>query len=83
MRIKQVFFTLQSYIHTVFNYSSGLGSTVSELNLDKFGVQVIAKTQFSMCVPAVVESIEKNEVNVGLCMVIFLSINNNAPGEGG
>ncbi|KAA0201369.1 hypothetical protein HAZT_HAZT006384 [Hyalella azteca] len=49
-------------------YPKGLGHTVPELELKKYDIKPVDKTQFSMCVPDVVEAIKKHEVqNVVLC----------------
>ncbi|KAF0287009.1 Isochorismatase domain-containing protein 2 [Amphibalanus amphitrite] len=50
-------------------YPKGLGHTVPELEVEKYGLTPIAKTQFSMCVPEVDEMLKanKNISSVILC----------------
>ncbi|KAF2350455.1 Isochorismatase-like [Trinorchestia longiramus] len=50
------------------HYSKGLGHTVPEIDLKKHNIEPVDKVQFSMCVPTVVESIKKHQVeNVVMC----------------
>ena len=45
---------------------TGLGPTVAELKLKENNIEAIAKTQFSMCVPPVIEAINKNDVSTSV-----------------
>ena len=48
----------------------GLGPTVSELNLAEHNVKAIDKTQFSMCVPPVIDNLRANNVR-GLTLNMY------------
>lgn len=56
-------------------YPKGLGHTVPELGVEKYGLTPIAKTQFSMCVPEVDNMLKANE-NIG--SVILCGIETHA-----
>ncbi|CAG0885775.1 unnamed protein product [Darwinula stevensoni] len=45
-------------------YPKGLGKTVSELQVEKYGVKPFEKTQFSMCIPPVIEELQNQETPI-------------------
>jgi hypothetical protein len=43
---------------------SGLGPTVPELGIEEFGIKPVEKTQFSMVLPEIMESLKKSNDQV-------------------
>ncbi|KAF1583386.1 UNVERIFIED_CONTAM: Isochorismatase domain-containing protein 1, partial [Eudyptes robustus] len=48
-------------------YPKGLGKTVSELELDKYGVQPVDKSKFSMCIPPIEQQLKPSVKSILIC----------------
>uniref|UniRef100_A0A6A7FRY3 Isochorismatase domain-containing protein 2-like n=2 Tax=Hirondellea gigas TaxID=1518452 RepID=A0A6A7FRY3_9CRUS len=67
-RLLKAFHILGMPVVCTEQYPKGLGHIVPELELEKYGIKPVAKTQFSMCVPEVVAALKKQgATNVVLC----------------
>ncbi|CAD5218963.1 unnamed protein product [Bursaphelenchus okinawaensis] len=48
-------------------YPKGLGKTVAELDVEKFGIKPVDKTKFSMCVPPLTEQLQSGVKSIVIC----------------
>ena len=68
------FFFFWSCVNILFMVLSGLGHTVPELEVQKYGLTPIAKTQFSMCVPEVNDILKAHDNVSTVCELDFQAI---------
>ncbi|KAL7648840.1 UNVERIFIED_CONTAM: hypothetical protein RMT77_000759 [Armadillidium vulgare] len=67
-RLLKAYAILESPIVCTEQYSKGLGHTVKELEIEKYGVKALDKTQFSMCLQPINEVLkDKGTTSVVLC----------------
>ncbi|KAB7501112.1 Isochorismatase domain-containing protein 2 [Armadillidium nasatum] len=67
-RLLKAYAILESPIVCTEQYSKGLGHTVKELEIEKYGVKALDKTQFSMCLQPINEVLkDKGITSVVLC----------------